>query len=131
MTNSPSSAERRVGLFEVVVEEQQLLRKHLLPTDQQPTTEDQDEDEATRRAYSGDRLVLGPDDDGRLFKTMGLALSGGGIRAASFALGVMQGLNQKPEQTDDWSSPLLSYVDYLSTVSGGGYAGAAFTYYRH
>jgi hypothetical protein len=45
----------------------------------------------------------------------GLALSGGGIRSATFALGVLQGLA---------SLKLLSRFDYLSTVSGGGYIGS-------
>ena len=46
--------------------------------------------------------------------TVGLALSGGGIRSATFSLGVLRGLA---------SNRLLPRVDYLSTVSGGGYAG--------
>jgi hypothetical protein len=47
--------------------------------------------------------------------TMGLALSGGGIRSATFCLGVLQTLARQ-----NW----LPSVDYLSTVSGGGYVGA-------
>jgi hypothetical protein len=46
---------------------------------------------------------------------IGLAISGGGIRSATFALGVLQGL-----ATHSW----LTRLDYLSTVSGGGYIGA-------
>lgn len=45
----------------------------------------------------------------------GLALSGGGIRSATFSLGVIQGLAKHG---------MLRHVDYLSTVSGGGYTGA-------
>ncbi|MFN9370668.1 MAG: patatin-like phospholipase family protein [Planctomycetaceae bacterium] len=45
----------------------------------------------------------------------GLAISGGGIRSATFALGVLQGLAL-------WG--MLPRFDYLSTVSGGGYIGA-------
>ncbi len=45
---------------------------------------------------------------------IGLALSGGGIRSATFSLGVLQGLQD---------FDLLKYVDYLSMVSGGGYIG--------
>lgn len=51
----------------------------------------------------------------------GLAFSGGGIRSATFNLGVLQALAQRG---------LLQKFDYLSTVSGGGYIGswlAAFT----
>lgn len=47
--------------------------------------------------------------------TAALCLSGGGIRSASFCLGVVQGLAKRG---------LLSKFDYLSTVSGGGYLGA-------
>lgn len=46
---------------------------------------------------------------------LGLALSGGGIRSATFALGVVQVLARKG---------ILRSVDFLSTVSGGGYLGA-------
>lgn len=46
---------------------------------------------------------------------IGLALSGGGVRSAAFALGVLQGLHRYG---------VLPFIDYLSTVSGGGYAGA-------
>ena len=45
----------------------------------------------------------------------GLAFSGGGIRSATFNLGVLQGLSR---------AKLLKQVDYLSTVSGGGYIGS-------
>ena len=44
-----------------------------------------------------------------------VAISGGGIRSATFALGVLQGLERKG---------LLQQADYLSTVSGGGYIGS-------
>jgi hypothetical protein len=43
---------------------------------------------------------------------MGLCFSGGGIRSATFNLGVLQGLAELK---------LLRCFDYLSTVSGGGY----------
>lgn len=48
----------------------------------------------------------------------GLALSGGGIRSATFAMGVMVALSKRG---------LLQQFDYLSTVSGGGYAGSLIT----
>ncbi|HEX6375126.1 MAG TPA: patatin-like phospholipase family protein [Allosphingosinicella sp.] len=44
-----------------------------------------------------------------------LCLSGGGIRSAAFALGVLQALSAKG---------LLTRFHYLSTVSGGGYIGS-------
>lgn len=46
---------------------------------------------------------------------VGLAFSGGGIRSATFNLGILQGMARRG---------LLKHVDYLSTVSGGGYIGA-------
>ena len=49
------------------------------------------------------------------FNLVGLALSGGGIRSATFCLGVIQALNR---------FGITKHIDYLSTVSGGGYIGA-------
>jgi hypothetical protein len=49
---------------------------------------------------------------------VGLAFSGGGIRSATFNLGVLQALA---------ALKLLFRVDYLSTVSGGGYIGGWLT----
>jgi hypothetical protein len=49
---------------------------------------------------------------------VGLALSGGGIRSASFCLGAVQVLAERD---------LLKDVDFLSTVSGGGYTGSFLT----
>ena len=46
---------------------------------------------------------------------IGMAFSGGGIRSATFNLGVLQGLQELD---------LLRHIDYLSTVSGGGFIGA-------
>ncbi|HDR2786604.1 TPA: patatin-like phospholipase family protein [Enterobacter asburiae] len=46
--------------------------------------------------------------------TLGLALSGGGIRSATFCLGLVRALAK---------NGLLKKFDYLSTVSGGGYLG--------
>jgi Patatin-like phospholipase len=48
----------------------------------------------------------------------GLALSGGGIRSASFNLGLLQALAR---------ARILNEFDYLSTVSGGGYIGGWLT----
>jgi len=63
-----------------------------------------------------------------------LCLSGGGIRSASFALGVIEALAVHPRPQSDRDkgdkqskSPKESYLaqfDYLSTVSGGGYIGS-------
>lgn len=68
-----------------------------------------------RRAVVGkdsSAIIGSPDPDQGL---VGLGLSGGGIRSATFALGVIQGLSKHG---------ILKHVDYLSTVSGGGYIGS-------
>ena len=49
---------------------------------------------------------------------VGLAFSGGGIRSATFGLGVLEGLKKLG---------LLTRIHYLSTVSGGGYIGSWFS----
>lgn len=56
---------------------------------------------------------LGKGSPGR--DALGIAISGGGIRSATFALGVFQALADKD---------LLRRFDYVSTVSGGGYFGS-------
>jgi patatin-like phospholipase len=45
---------------------------------------------------------------------IGISLSGGGVRSASFSVGALAGLND---------SGILQRADAISTVSGGGYAG--------
>lgn len=54
--------------------------------------------------------------------TFGVALSGGGVRSATFNLGLLQALEQRR---------LLGHVDYLSTVSGGGYTGGFLDAWQH
>ncbi len=51
---------------------------------------------------------------------VGLSISGGGIRSATFALGVLQGLTQRG---------IFKQVDVVSTVSGGGYLGSFLSTY--
>ena len=51
-----------------------------------------------------------------------LCISGGGIRSATFGLGVIEGLSKLG---------LLDKFDYLSTVSGGGYVGSWLTSWIH
>ena len=52
------------------------------------------------------------------FERKALCLSGGGIRSATYCLGVLQGLARRG---------LLEQFHYLSTVSGGGYIGSWLT----
>jgi hypothetical protein len=58
-------------------------------------------------------VVLVPEDGSDL---IGLSMSGGGIRSAAFCLGALQALDE---------TEVLKRVDYLSTVSGGGYIGCS------
>jgi hypothetical protein len=85
--------------------------------------------------------------------TVGLALSGGGVRSATFALGLMRGLARRQMQSGGAidaslqsqdaqnaqdaqdarnaqntlsAGGLLGRLDYLSTVSGGGYIGGMY-----
>lgn len=61
---------------------------------------------------------VGSGDDAKVIDAVGLALSGGGVRSAAFSLGVLQAFDRHK---------VLRNVDYLSTVSGGGYMGSALT----
>jgi len=61
--------------------------------------------------YWSQRITTGRQEE----NLVGLAFSGGGIRSATFGLGILQSLRD---------FRLLHQVDYLSTVSGGGYIGA-------
>ena len=60
------------------------------------------------------RFVLGS-ESATAPNLVGMAISGGGIRSATFALGVVERLAE---------SGFLKHIDYLSTVSGGGYLGS-------
>lgn len=75
---------------------------------------------ARRRALAGHSPGSAPEaprraDNGLPADAVGFALSGGGIRSATFCLGVFQALARKQ---------LLGQIDFLSTVSGGGYFGS-------
>jgi hypothetical protein len=65
---------------------------------------------------------LPAEDEAGYLDLIGLAFSGGGIRSATFNLGVLQALAKLE---------ILHYVDYLSTVSGGGYIGGWLTAMIH
>ncbi len=72
-----------------------------------------------RQRIAAHRHNKGIKDDKAL---VGLSLSGGGIRSASFAMGVVQALHKKGK---------LDNIDYLSTVSGGGYLGTSLTWFSY
>jgi hypothetical protein len=74
---------------------------------------------ATERRYLAERRALAglvpKVETPETLRPVGLALSGGGIRSATFNLGVLQSLARLG---------ILLRMDYLSTVSGGGYIGS-------
>lgn len=88
------------------IHERRRIREHGL------TSEDNDSHEAESRVHPG--FCQRPE------KLIGLGLSGGGIRSAIFNLGLLQAM----EKYD-----YLRQVDYLSTVSGGGYIGSSLTWF--
>jgi hypothetical protein len=63
---------------------------------------------------------LGAEGSCTILNSTGLAFSGGGIRSATFCLGITQVLAKRG---------LLGQFDYLSTVSGGGYFGSFLSAY--
>ena len=73
-----------------------------------------------RRAAHGLPLIARPawaaDAQGEA-GLLGLALSGGGIRSNAFQLGLLSGLHERG---------ILAKVDYISAVSGGSWASAAY-----
>ncbi len=72
-------------------------------------------DPAPSLTVEGRRVTVPPRD------LTGIALSGGGIRSATFNLGLLQGLRRLD---------VLDRLDYLSTVSGGGYIGSCWSAWR-
>lgn len=82
--------------------------------------------EAELRECRGERIHLPRDGNEFWLRNVdedlvGMALSGGGIRSATFNLGLLQGLDRVG---------LLPALDYISTVSGGGYIGGFWTAWR-
>lgn len=88
--------EHLIGLHEVLIVEREKLRGRL------------PKNEIPRNLSSTFKLL----EEANL---KALCLSGGGIRSATFGLGVIQALAKHG---------LLDKFDYLSTVSGGGYVGS-------
>lgn len=74
--------------------------------------------QAERQWWAGRKPFAGswhPDGDPRADKQLGIAMSGGGIRAASFGLGCLHACLE---------AGILSDARYLAAVSGGGYLAA-------
>src|SRR5262247_2463920 len=58
---------------------------------------------------------------------VGLAISGGGSRAATFAAGVLEALARVPVNDAAGQRSVLEKVQYISSVSGGSLATAYYT----
>lgn len=112
-----------------------------MPADANPPSPSTDPAYADRMRQELERIGLrrgGP--IGTAGPVIGLSLSGGGIRSATFCLGVLQALSRAPappgaqallsadaaRDGKPFEDSLLGQVDYLSTVSGGGYIGTFF-----
>ncbi len=78
--------------------------------------------DAASAVLAAEQSHLAGKENGNAGQFSGLAISGGGIRSASFGLGVMQALV---------ANGVMERLDYLSTVSGGGYIGSALTWCLH
>ena len=87
------------------------------------------------RSASGNREITGAEEECKaadaplkaILHAMdghALCLSGGGIRSASFNLGILEGLARYSTSTAGSKPSLMNRLDYLSTVSGGGYIGS-------
>lgn len=95
-----------------------LMADDLRPVDFESVRKQELDEIAKRRREAN--LSSEKDEDGRNRSPgedlVGLALSGGGVRSASFNLGFIQSLYERG---------LLRHIDYMSTVSGGGYVGSS------
>jgi NTE family protein len=73
------------------------------------------------------KSVLGSQSGGEV--TLALAFSGGGIRAAALAYGVLEELRDTSINIDGNTQSMLEHVDLISSVSGGSFASAYYGLY--
>jgi hypothetical protein len=122
MTDEP------IPLFKVLIEEynSQQERGYSFPHDAFNRYRElpEDDDDGRKRINSEElkKFYLWLHTDERAVKRAALCFSGGGIRSATFGLGVVQGLARRG---------LLSKFDFISTVSGGGYLGSWLSAWIH
>lgn len=77
-----------------------------------------------RKLIAQRRIAADSSQEGGDTGLVGLAFSGGGIRSATFGLGVLEAFESR-------GSDVMKHVDYLSTVSGGGFLGGAYSTWRY
>ena len=73
------------------------------------------------------KSVLSKQGSGEI--TLALAFSGGGIRAAALAYGVLEELRDTTIKIDGRSHSLLDHIDLISSVSGGSFTSAYYGLY--
>ena len=73
------------------------------------------------------KSVLGNHGSGEI--TLALAFSGGGIRAAALAYGVLEELRDTTVTIDGRTHSLLEHIDLISSVSGGSFTSAYYGLY--
>src|SRR5437773_10531564 len=110
MAKETSSSESSLTLYEVLESEFTALHGQL-PADYPDSTDSQ----TRMKAFCAAVHALKE-------QRAALCISGGGIRSATFGLGVLQGLAR---------CGLLNKFHYLSTVSGGGYIGSWLSAWIH
>jgi len=108
--NADAHSKADLIASEVLVKEFEAIHGHLPPDLRVPPGRAVEQLAWLRRTLDPDAA---PPGQGRL--QTALCLSGGGIRSATYSLGVLQGLAQLDQ---------LDRFHYLSTVSGGGYVGS-------
>ncbi|MGB0712913.1 MAG: hypothetical protein ACPGUC_05070 [Gammaproteobacteria bacterium] len=79
--------------------------------------------------YGDDDEIKDGEYPARDVPSYGLAISGGGIRSASLAIGVVQALNDS-RGIKRGHPTIFEKCSYLSTASGGGYTGSAITWFK-
>lgn len=138
MSNQSTSTKPPLTLFDVLCEEYRQQNppgeepERSTPGDEptvvppqsdelQKTTDNQPVDPLTARTVEEFYQHLHQQAKAKKFRTA-LCFSGGGIRSATFNLGVLQGLARYVG---------LEKFHYLSTVSGGGYVGSWFSAWTH
>lgn len=102
----------------IIHEELQKQIKNLKTPNSGKSVWQREYDEFSNAVNKLTRLSVEEIRDDILSEPMGLALSGGGIRSASFNLGLIESLKK---------SGITDQIDYLSTVSGGGYIGTSWS----
>ena len=96
--------------YETVANEQQRVQQELEQLRIQKGSEDSEDQKHCNLQTERTDAKLSPEAG-----LIGLAISGGGIRSATFNLGLFQAFDK---------NGVLRYCDYMSTVSGGGYIGS-------